>query len=209
MQHHVGDNVLHWYVDEHDYVPYFDAGARSITVSGGLIDSRNMALDDAVDEPCIQLSDDLVSIKRINDEGAAVERTFTQLATETVSHLSANCRLVGVAPTANAFYASLKVKRSHFIVGDFFAAAPSSIRFDPHLRLKEDYDFTAAHMAMFGEVARLDWWLLNFRHRTNPGGAVEYRTAELEQEAIAYLKAKWPGLIRDNPRRPNEVLLRY
>lgn len=201
----------HWYVADGDAAPYADAGASNVHVTGGLIESRNAALEDAfaADELCVQVSDDLVSIRRVNDEGKVVGRTFSQLVNEATRHLTANCRLVGVAPTANAFYASTKVKRAHFIVGDFFVAAPSPIRFDPTLRLKEDYDYTAAHMAMFGEVARLDWWLLNFRHRTNPGGAVSYRSAELEQASIARLKAKWPGVIRDNPRRPNEVLLRY
>jgi hypothetical protein len=45
-------------------------------------------------------------------------------------------------------------------------------------------------------------------HRANPGGAVAVRTPEVEQEAIAYLRGKWGDWIKDNPRRPNEILLR-
>lgn len=116
--------------------------------------------------------------------------------------------LVGVAPTSNAFYFNPRkpVRDGGFVVGDLFAADASCIRFDPNLRLKEDYDFTLQHMQA-GIVRRVDWVLATFRHESNPGGAVSYRTSEAEEAAIAYLLAKWPGRLVKNPRRENQLLI--
>lgn len=203
------DEWCTWYVGDGEYDTYRAAGASSVIEAGGLVAARNRALEDAFvrNEPSIQVSDDCVSIKRY-DGAIGTPATPSALVADALDHVTDNCRLVGVAPTANAFYASLKVKRQHFIVGDFFVAAPSHLRFDPRLKLKEDYDFTASHLRAFGEVARLDWWLVEFRHRSNPGGAVAYRTVDLEDESIALLRKKWGSWIRDNPRRPHEILLR-
>jgi len=59
----------------------------------------------------------------------------------------------------------------------------------------------------YSKVCRVDRLLVGFKHRSNPGGAVSYRTEKLEQETIQYLKRKYKGMIKDNPRRPNEILL--
>lgn len=85
---------------------------------------------------------------------------------------------------------------------------PCHLWFDTGMTLKEDYDYTLAHLHDFGLVARVNGLLAHFLHRTNPGGAVAARTAELEQENIAYLRKKWGRVIADNPRRPNEILLK-
>jgi len=75
--------------------------------------------------------------------------------------------------------------------------------------LKEDYDYTLQHLRAYGQVARLNRIMPTFRHRSNAGGAVAYRTPDLEVQAIAYLRAKWGDCIRPNTRRPHEVLLRW
>jgi len=117
--------------------------------------------------------------------------------------------LVGVAPTANAFYYNPEkpYKTNAFIVGDMILVMPCDLRFDTNMLLKEDYDYTLKHITKYGRVIRADNILAEFAHRTNRGGAVSYRTATLEQVCIAYLKKKWGKKIRDNPRRPNEILM--
>jgi len=50
--------------------------------------------------------------------------------------------------------------------------------------------------------------MAKFAHRSNSGGAVSYRTPELEQAAIDRLTSKWGDAIVPNPRRPNEILFR-
>lgn len=201
------DASVVWVVPEYQVRTYQEAGALiTLADPGSLVGARNAALDDASewDAACVQLSDDLKRIKALpNDE-------FT--LGETLLHLDealddTGLRLAGCSPTDNLYFAKVDVSTRKFIVGDLIMVRPTDLRFDENLRLKEDYDFTLQHWATYGGAARCDYIAPSFAHYTNAGGAVAARTTELEQETIAYLKAKWPGMLRDNPRRPNEILL--
>lgn len=201
-----------WYVPDEevdDYARFADI----VTDGGDLITARNRALDDAaiLGVPCLQLSDDLTSIRFYREEFSdTTPITVAEAVTQMIDAAEmTGAMLAGVAPTSNAFYASGKINDHGFCVGDMILVRPNGLRFDPNLRLKEDYDYTAQHLRAYGKVARCDWILATFKHRSNRGGAVAYRTPEVEQEAIAYLKAKWPGVITDNPKRPDEVLFRW
>jgi hypothetical protein len=201
-----------WYVGYGEEQNYLDAGAQKVIEAGNLIDSRNRALDDAhtQNKACVEISDDLGGLQIYEPTGL---RTVTLHEVVTLMEKIATkigAKLAGVAPTANTFYVNLEqpIKTQHFILGDLIWVAPSTPRFDTALKLKEDYDFTAQHITTYGLVARIDPIIAKFAHRTNAGGAVEYRTVEKEQEAIAILKAKWGNAIVDNPRRPNEILFK-
>lgn len=196
-----------WYVRPGEAHAYLDAGAEAVVeVEGLLVEARNRALEDAFaeDEPCVQVADDCSKVERW-DGSLRIAAKPAELLAEAEAQLGPNCLLVGVAPTANSFYASTRVKRKHFICADFFVAAPSSLRFDDTFRVKEDYDYTAQHVAQYGEVARLDWWLLTFKHHS-PGGTSAFRTTDDDDASIARLRAKWNGWFRPHPRREHEVL---
>jgi hypothetical protein len=173
---------------------------------GSLVGARNLALHHAFvhGHDCVQVSDDLKRIRALgHDEltlGQAILRMDEAL-------YETGLALAGCSPTDNLYFAKEGVATRKFIVGDLIMVRPTELRFDTNLRLKEDYDFTLQHWATYGGAARCDYIAPSFAHYTNAGGAVATRTAEREQECIAYLKAKWPGLIRDNPRRANEILL--
>ena len=200
-----------WYVAVGEAEAYREAGALDVVEVGGLIDARNRALEDAFAEgrACVQLSDDLKKLQEVTDD----LKTFDITLEQAVNVMGQICdvtgaKLAGVAPVANTFYYSPKsaVKTHHFIVGDMIYVKPSKPRFDNTLQLKEDYDFTAQHIQMYDSVARCDFIFATFVHRTNAGGAVAYRTPEIEQQSIARLIEKWGSAIRLNPRRENEIL---
>lgn len=205
-----------WYVaDAKDLADYRAAGATSVCVGGPLTRARNAALDDAagLHEDCVQISDDCTGLAwTANNLRAGVQPITLRQAVAHMGRALAQTGywLAGAMPTANPFYAApFKVQTQHFIVGDLIMVkCGSDLRFDTRLRLKEDYDFTCAHIRRYGGVARVGSLLASFDHRTNAGGAVSYRTAEAEQEAIALLKLKWGDWIKDNPKRPNEILLK-
>merc|ERR1712187_113569 len=97
-----------------------------------------------------------------------------------------------------------------FILGDFFVSdVNSAVRFDPTLTLKEDYDFTCAHISRYGAVLRCNRMVLDVAHYTNAGGAVSIRNASEEQKNIKILRKKWPKAIRLHPIRENEVVLQW
>lgn len=207
----------YWYVGHGEWDAYKKAGALNVIESGGLCESRNAALRDAfkINAWCCQISDDLSSI------GAAVydsiSRQIKRAPLSFFDAISNLCEMMkadraylgGCAPTANPYFMHEPFKRQSFIVGDLILVKPCKIFFDQNLRLKEDYDYTLQHLETFGSVLRFDYILPSFAHRTNKGGAVEYRTSDREKEAIAYLQKKWPGVLVRNPRRWDEILLRW
>merc|ERR1712032_1137737 len=101
--------------------------------------------------------------------------------------------------------------RYHFILGDFFVADSSPVRFDETMSLKEDYDFTCTHIKKHGCVLRCNRMLVHAKHSTNEGGAVSMRdqSGSKERYNINILLTKWPGVFRLNKRRPDEVVMNW
>jgi len=123
-------------------------------------------------------------------------------------------RLAGVFPMANTGQAFTReaVSSDHFILGDFFVADRSPVRFDTRMTLKEDYDFTCAHLAKHGAVIRCNRMFIRAVHETNAGGAVSERDSagEREREMIKILKEKWPGVFWCNGKRGDtQVILNW
>lgn len=208
-----------WCVGEDEGAAYAEAGAAAVVETGALCRSRNAAIDMAqlAARPCVELSDDLTKVQLAvwsaeRSKIVAQDCPFgVALGRVLEGMLSTGAQLGGVAPTANPFYANVAkpIHPSAFIVGDFIViGVETQLRFDEKMTLKEDYMYTLDHITTHGCVARRDDVLVTFLHRKNAGGACAVRTPELEQENIALLKAKYPHFVGDNPRRPNEILLK-
>jgi len=114
-------------------------------------------------------------------------------------------RLAGVFPLGNTGQAFTReaVHTEHFILGDFFVADSSPVRFDPRMTLKEDYDYTCSHLDRHGAVLRCNRMFVTAVHETNAGGAVSERdsSGDRERHNIKILKEKWPGVFYDNGKR--------
>lgn len=206
MAEHLDGVPHYWVVPASDLQAYADAGCAVMADPGSLVAARNMALDHAFARGwhCAQVSDDLKAIKVL---GTGTRTLAWALAELDKALEDTGLALAGCSPTDNLYFAKPGVATRKFVVGDLIMVRPTELRFDENLRLKEDYDFTLQHWMEYGGAARCDYIAPSFAHYKNAGGAVAVRTSELEQATIAYLKDKWPGLIRDNPRRPNEILL--
>jgi hypothetical protein len=211
MQEKCGEAT--WFVGRGEGREYAAAGAACVVESGALCRSRNAALDAgfADCEYVVELSDDLGKLHFAESKDSKRELKCDEAVDFMLKEMKkSGARLAGMAPTANSFYFNpLKpIQTNGFIVGDMIAVRRTPLRFDEAMSLKEDYDYTLQHIKQYGVVVRLNAILATFAHRTNRGGACSYRTAALEQKMIDYLKSKWPGMVRDNPRRPNEILIR-
>ena len=212
MQEHLGRLAQQavWYVGKDEAGLYADEMVGTIVESGGLVASRNRALEDAFDEdlPCVQLSDDLMWVKRRMGTDSIL-RTSLPNAIEYILGIlgSSGAKLGGAAATDNPYFAPAGISSWALIVGDLSIHLPNPIRYDPEMPLKEDFELSIQHLQAYGEVCRVNDIIPSWLHRTNAGGAVAYRTPELEQEAIDRIKELHPGWIRDNPRRNNEILL--
>jgi hypothetical protein len=216
MKQFIGDNAT-WFVGKTEADVYELAGADSVVESGGLVDSRNAALTMAKKKGkiCVLIDDDLKAIKLASDTNTASPINFFTAINLMKRALLQDSRgmfyLAGTAPTDNAFYYHKEKPHTFdgFIGCWLMMVRPEcDLYFDSNLHLKEDYDYTLQHVAKYGGAVRLNNILATFSHYDNKGGVVDYRTAELEQQTIAYLKKKWGNVIKDNPRRKNEILLR-
>jgi len=223
-----------WYVDEASLADYKALGLKA-TVGGKLTEARNKCLIDAnrLGKVCVQVSDD-ISAWEYREGKSATERTDDAV---NAAHNAA--RRFIVSPLAAARFILAKMRsapeqrkphlgglymlgscsrtfgsdafgRNHFVIGDFFVVDKGSrVRFDESMRLKEDYDFACSHIKTYGSVMRCNRMTLNVKHYSNCGGAVAVRNSEEEKRNIAILNHKWPGVFRLNPKRRNEVIMRW
>lgn len=121
-------------------------------------------------------------------------------------------KLGGTMPAPNPFYRNLEsgVRTTLFVIGDFMVIKPDAkVYLDLRFRVKDDYDYTMAHLVEHGGVYRNDDFMLYFLHNSNVGGLVDERTVALQQADIALLKQKWGDTFVDHKTRANEVLLRF
>lgn len=200
-----------WVVRDSDVQAYQDAGAQHVAAAPkGVAAARNFALSAAFDEqlPSVTLSDDFRRVKAAKSGAKPTELTLTEALGTLLEHTQmSGFKLGGASPTDNAYFVRHDHQAQHFIVGDATVVTPCPLRYDTRLQLKEDYDFTLQHIEAYGGANRCDHLLFTWKHYSNKGGAVDTRTVEVEQEAIALLMRKWPGQVRLNPKRENEVLL--
>jgi hypothetical protein len=209
----VGTNDVIFFVkDQNDKDLYLQNGATNVIASGSLMQSRNASLEYCFNQNkiCIQLSDDIENIM-VNDYTG--KRTHEYVNVKKViedimpNFLQSEYKFAGFPPTNNPFFATNEHEFNKFIVGDFILIKPTPLRFDMELRLKEDYDFTLQNLKHYGGCIRYGKYLCSFKHYSNKGGAVDYRTSDLEQKTIKYLINKWGECIKLNTKRINEILI--
>jgi hypothetical protein len=223
-----------WYVDEQSLKDYQKLGLKAV-VGGKLTAARNKALLDArkKGKVCVQLSDDISAWEyrfgkraenrtdeALNAAHAAAKR-FIISPVAAARFILAKMRADEDKPQLGGVYmlgscarsfAGDEFSRKHFILGDFFVAdTKTKVLFDASMTLKEDYDFTCSHLKAHGSVMRCNNMTLNVKHYSNHGGACSNRDKKGEEEKknIAILKRKWPGSFSANPKRQNEVILRW
>lgn len=205
-------------------------------VGGKLTAARNKALKDAsrMGKACVQASDDISAWEyrhgkqakertddAVNKAHAAAKRYILSpvaaarfiLAKMRGADGDKKPQLGGLYPlgSCSRTFAGAEFVGHNFIIGDFFVVDKSKVRFDEEMTLKEDYDFTCAHIKAHGCVLRCQRMSLAVKHYSNVGGAVDERDKKgvKEQMNIAILNRKWPLCFRANPKRKNEVIMRW
>ena len=190
---------------------YEKFGCKNVFETGGLMQSRNAALEMAFKENkiCVQVSDDLKKVTINKNFGEKKQVDLCNAINELVIIFEKinGVYLMGVPPTSNDFYAKKIVSKNTFCIGDMLFIKPNPLRFDTNLTLKEDYDYTLQHLDKYGNVFRYQKYLFEFEHYKNKGGAVDYRSEKEEQKNIRILISKWGDKIKLNPKRKNEILI--
>mgnify|MGYP001578586443 CR=1 FL=1 len=205
---------IYWYVGKGETHDYISNGAIHVIESGGLIESRNKALDDAFQEGkvCCQISDDLMGLMVCLDNNITVATTLKSVIQALYLYSrDKSYKLIGLPPTDNDFFYSPQqsISFDKFIVADLILVKPTYLRFDSEIYVKEDYDFTLQHIREYGGILRINNILATFAHRKNKGGTFETRTLDREMEVIRRLKAKWGDIVKSHETRTrtDEILI--
>lgn len=206
-----------FYVNIGEISDYVKAGANNIVECGdNIVAARNAAMQEAstMNLPCIQVSDDLRSLKRVTlnkGEYRVTPVDFTVVAGTLIFELQQNkLNYGGVAVTTNRLnYTGTDVDYDKLVVNDLICIMPNTCMFDETVALKEDYDLTIHELLNTGGVVRCNNFLCDFPHRDNEGGANTYRTSEAEQKATEALHNKWGDLIKKHPTREGQISLNY
>jgi len=225
-----------WYVDEGSLADYRKLGLKAV-VGGKLTAARNQCLKDAskMGKACVQASDDISAweyrhgkraTERKNDDAlnkaCAEAQRFILSPVAAARFILAKMRAAPgdkkpqlgglyMLSSCSRTFGGEEFVRQHFVIGDFFVVDKSHVRFDETMTLKEDYDFSCSHIKAHGSVMRCQRMTLNVKHYSNAGGAVDERDKKGEKERmnIGILHRKWPACFRANPKRQNEVIMKW
>jgi hypothetical protein len=210
--------ICSWYVNYNEGIEYTKAGANMVTECGfNICHARNAAIADAKNAniPCIQISDDLKSIKEISfDENTkrikkfvSVEYVCNLLISKLKEH---NAYYGGVAVSANPLnYSGIDTDSDKLVVNDFICMMPGPYIFDESVALKEDYDMCIHQLVDRHPIIRLNNILCDFPHRNNKGGANTYRNDLTEAAATRAIMKKWPKYVLPHKTRPGQISLNY
>jgi hypothetical protein len=202
-----------WIVPTGQAADYRYAGAEKVMETASTQDThqRNYALDVAGHRWCVQLDDDLKKLRYCVPGEKGQPITISLAIGMMIAAAEDNGAFyAGIAPTDNAYFTRVAVNTAGFIRSAFTVYRPGSqLRYDHQFPVKGDYDLTCQHLQKYGRVARVDGLLGSFAYGQGSGGCVAYRTPEMERDVIAKLMAKWPQAITPNPKRENEVRLRW
>ena len=174
---------------------------------------RNFMIDYAGKRDNVQLDDDIKGMFRLSHDGKSLEKisnaeifTFFKEAFEICR--KNNTKLWGVYPIKNHFFMSHRIDPAGFCIGSCCGIIPSEIRARKESDLKEDYDLTLQHILKYKKVARFNHLCLDAIHYTNKGGCQGFRNETREKAAVDYLISEYPTMVRLNPKRKNEILIR-
>ena len=187
----------------------------NILVSGvkGITPNRNWILDHFGEgKRIITLCDDVKGLFRLN--GKTVYKLDSHHFYQMCEKGFEDCEkfgtmLWGVYPIKNHFFMSESLSPNNFIIGTFSGIIINDIRMDNQLILKEDYDFTIKHILKYKKVLRYNYYAIEASHYKNKGGCVDYRNVRSERLSIDRLLELYPNYVRENPKRPNEILLTF
>jgi hypothetical protein len=115
----------------------------------------------------------------------------------------------GLSPVKNAFFMKNKVSTNlKFIIGNFYGFINRRIKV--HSDFKDDYELSLENAVRDGGVIRFNNVVATTKLGAKGGNdlTAEQRAKRKEhKDFIEFLKKKYPGLVRDNPKRPMEILL--
>ena len=82
-----------------------------------------------------------------------------------------------------------------------------SVFFDERFEVKEDYDLMLREYKRTGISLKAKFFYIRTHHWENAGGCVDYRTDEMEENAIEMLKNRFPMMVKTGQRKNKHQIL--
>eukprot|EP00439_Symbiodinium_sp_Y106_P075408 s497_g14.t4 len=220
-----------WYVDAGDLNDYNSLGLK-VVEGGRRAAARNKALEEAarLGKPCCQCSDDISrwefrpgprvaksedALKTAWNSSKAVVASPVAVAQFLLAKLRGyegqqRAHLAGVHNNGitERTFGRDEYETHHHISGDFFVADLSPVRFDESFARKEDFVFTVQHIEKHASVLRCNRWMIEAKHRKNPGGANTNKDGRRKAEKQSQ-DSRWPQAFRKHKTEEREVIMTW
>jgi len=79
--------------------------------------------------------------------------------------------------------------------------------FDEEFKVKEDYEICLRHIVKYGGILGIRYIHWENEHWITEGGCKDYRTVDIERNAIKKLSKMYPGMIRSAKRKANQFTI--
>ncbi|MBQ3551672.1 MAG: hypothetical protein IJA35_00720 [Clostridia bacterium] len=138
-------------------------------------------------------------IETLAEFDAMVERAF-----ELTDKFKTVC--FGLYPVGNAYFMSDDYRRRNIVTAAFMGLTVTDARFNDAIKTKEDFELCCRIIRKYGACVRLNGYAI--RTGKSKGGCEEVWKDRAAAERVAELLcAKYPDIVRPNPRRKGEILM--
>lgn len=202
-------------IHQYSYIKNVVAVPREIK---GITSTRNWILRNTVDKWIVFLDDDVKSCgyTRLNETKSEKieikdeyfwESEFIKLfdMTEQLNYKIWGIKTEG-SPRSVYPYKPINTK-SYITASCMGIVNDGEYYFDEDFKVKEDYEICLRHIVDKGGILACRYIHWENDHWGKDGGCKDYRTVEIEKEAIKLLANKYPGMVRSAKRKANKFTI--
>ena len=214
-------NTCTFFIPESEYHQYNGIVKNIVCVPKevrGITDTRNWILKNSEEKWVVFLDDDAKNVGynkleerktkkiEIRDEGFWMEEFLKYFdITEQLGYKIWGTRTES-SPRGTYPYKPF-LTRSYVTASCMGIVNDGEYLFDPEFKVKEDYEICLRHIRDKGGILAIRYLHWENDHWTKDGGCKDYRTVEMEKEAIKKLIKMYPGMVCSAKRKANEFTI--
>ena len=214
-------NMSTFFIPESEYHQYNGIVKNIVCVPKdvrGITDTRNWILENTDEKWVVFLDDDAKNVGynkledrktkkiEIRDEGFWMEEFLKYFdLTEQLGYKIWGTRTES-SPRGTYPYKPF-LTRSYVTASCMGIVNDGEYLFDPEFKVKEDYEICLRHIRDKGGILAVRYLHWENEHWTTEGGCKDYRTLEMEKEAIKNLHKLYPNMIRSAKRKANQFTI--
>ena len=215
-------NLCTFFIPESEYHQYKDLIKNIVCVPKevrGITDTRNWILENTDDKWVVFLDDDAKNVGynkleerktkkiEIKEEGFWAEEFLKFFdMTEQLGYKIWGTRTES-SPRGTYPYKPF-LTRSYVTASCMGIVNDGEYLFDSEFKVKEDYEICLRHIRDKGGILAVRYLHWENEHWTTEGGCKDYRTVEMEKDAIKKLIKLYPNMIASAKRKANEFTIK-